>query len=125
MCRRYSRSCGRPFALPSLSCVLSVQVLVYESRGIYHEQGISVKLHVLSKRIVTRRSQRRHVVAVSKTYIVIIWYRVHQDRRRSREDRVETPDIFLISTRAGDRGKEEKNIKRTVLGNMYSESVIQ
>jgi len=34
----------------SLSCILSAQVLVYESRGIYHEQGMSAKLHVLSKR---------------------------------------------------------------------------
>ncbi|KAF8494594.1 hypothetical protein F5888DRAFT_1715122, partial [Russula emetica] len=97
MCWGYSRSCGRPFALPSLSCVLSAQVLVYESRGVYHEQGITVKLHVLSTvsgpkcRSVTQPSQRRYVAAVSKTYTVISWYMVHRDRRRSGEDRVETP----------------------------------
>ena len=33
-----------------LSCVFSAQVLVYESRGIYHEQGMSAKLHVSSER---------------------------------------------------------------------------
>jgi hypothetical protein len=101
----------------SLSCVLSAQLLVYESRGIYHEQGMSTKLHVLRKRTkcrsVTRPSERRYVAAVSKTHIVISWYIVHRDRRRSWEYRVETPDIFLISTvhaprRAARRGGRRK-----------------
>jgi hypothetical protein len=34
----------------SLSCALSAQVLVYESRGIYHEEGMSAKVHVSSER---------------------------------------------------------------------------
>ena len=95
-----------------LSCVLSAQVLVYESRGVYHEQRVSAKLHVSSKgpkcRSVTRLRQRRFVAAVSKTHIVISWDIVHRDRRRSWEDRVETPDILLIS--AGRGGREKKNV---------------
>lgn len=34
----------------SLSCGLSAYVLVYESWGIYHEEGMSAELHVSSKR---------------------------------------------------------------------------
>jgi hypothetical protein len=33
-----------------LSCVLLAQVLVYERGGVYHEQGVSAKHHVLSQR---------------------------------------------------------------------------
>ena len=85
-----------------LPCVLSAQVFVYESRGIYHEQGMPAEFHVLSKRTKCRSvpwpSQSRCIAAFSKTYVVVSRYIVHRDRRRSGEDRVKTPDIFLIST---------------------------
>jgi hypothetical protein len=97
---------GQTIRTASLSCVLSAQVLVYECGGIYHEQGMSAELHVLSKRAkclsVTRPSERRCFAAVSKTYVVISWDIVHRYRRRSGEQRVETVDIFLISTNGGD-----------------------
>jgi hypothetical protein len=42
---------------------------------------------------------------------VIAWYIVHRDRRRSGEDRAETPEIFLVSIRGGnfklEKGQEE------------------
>jgi hypothetical protein len=33
-----------------LSCVLPPPVLVYERRGVYHEQGVSTMHHVLRQR---------------------------------------------------------------------------
>ena len=96
-----------------LSRALSAPVLVYERRGVYHEQRVSAKHHVLGKRTERRSEawprQRRSVVTVSKTNIVIAWYIVHRDRRRRGEDRAETPDVFLVSAgRRWGRFKVEK-----------------
>ena len=41
---------------------------------------------------------------------MIAWYIVHRDRRRRREDRAETPDVFLVSA-ADVVGVKKKKIK--------------
>ena len=56
---------------------------------------------------------------------MIAWYIVHRDRRRSGEDRAETPEIFLVSTRRRrgelkvEKGKEGLEWREDELHDMH------